>query len=170
MKRYLDVPLACVMAALVSVGLMVAGCEDDDDGGDGGAPVVQADLAGTWTATQFQVTSADNPLLSLDLIALGGSLTVTVDTDGNFTGQAAVLDPATFQTVTVPLAGRFMLVDQDMLTIDFDPDIPPFFTDDTMDFSLEDGTIHLYDDTTDFDFDGDGNGESAIFEGELVRD
>ena len=48
---------------------------------------VLADFAGSWTCTAYTAVSSENPQLQFDLLALGGSLTATVDSDGSFTGQ-----------------------------------------------------------------------------------
>ena len=48
-------------------------------------------IAGTWTATQVVFTSLTNSSVTIDWIALGGTFTLTIRSDGTFT--AVTRDP-----------------------------------------------------------------------------
>ena len=167
-KRLVRLSVAAICVAMMAVCAVLVAC-DGSSGGGGGTTWTIADFAGTWVAALFQITSAENALLSFDLIGLGGAMTATVAADGSFTGSATVLDLTTFAPITFPLAGQFVLVDQTTLTIDFIPEIPPFFTDETMAFTLAGNTLNLSDDQTTFDFDDDGIEDPATFNGILNR-
>jgi hypothetical protein len=139
----------------------------DDDGTEPDLITI-ADFAGDWEATQFKVTHPTNPLIQFDLIALGGSLDATVQTTGAFLGSAEIPDLGA-GALTVPVAGAFVLVDQETVQVTFTPEVPPFLTDFTAEFTLTGNTLTLYDEDSDFDFDFDGQSEPAIFEGTLQR-
>lgn len=178
-KRLVRLSVAAVCVAMMAVCAALVACDGSSDGGSGGGDdggggdtgLTIADFAGTWAAALFRLTSVENTLNAFELIALGGSLTVTVAADGTFTGSATGIDltavPPTM--TTIPLSGQFVLVDQTTLTIDFIPEVPPFFTDETMTFTLEGNTLALHDDATTFDFDGNGTEDPAIFDGILNR-
>ena len=90
----------------------LAACDSDDV--EGPDPITTADLAGTWTCTQFLVTSIDDPGVQFELISLGGSLNAIVVPDGSFTGQVSFPDPDTGQILMVP--------HEDVTDFDFDFD------------------------------------------------
>ncbi len=161
MKRDVAVRIP-VLAAVLGAALVAGACSSSDD-------IVIADFAGTWDATSYRVTSKADPAMAMDPILLGGTMTATVAADGAFTGSAVLPDPATMQPVAIPLAGNFILVDQESLTIDFVPDIPPFFTDETLAFRLSGDTLTLEDDDTGFDWDGDGIDDPSTLFAELRR-
>lgn len=69
-------------AALMFV-LAIAACGDDDEGFN---PTVD-DVAGSYTATTFTVTSGAG---EVDLLGIGASVTATLDADGTTTGRLLV--------------------------------------------------------------------------------
>jgi hypothetical protein len=77
-----------IRRGLLTLGLALVACGDDDDGGTG--PTVD-DVAGSYSATAFTIDDGDGPL---DLLALGASVTATLDADGTTSGQ-----------LFIPLAG-----------------------------------------------------------------
>ncbi len=161
-------PLLYVSILFVACGL--SGCSSDDfDNGHEPDLIVIADLAGAWDCTQFLATSTENPQVQFELIAAGGSLAVTVDVHGAFTGLASFPDPDTGQVFEVPIAGTFSLVSQTRLTIDFALEIPPFLEDETLDFTLTGNTMTLHNEVTTFDFDFDGVDDPAEFDAIFVR-
>jgi hypothetical protein len=96
-------------------------------GGDNGTapePLTIADFAGTWNVTAYTAVSSDNPQLQFDLLAVGGSLTTTVQSNGSFTGEVTFPDPATSELQTIPIQGAFSLVSQTDVRIEFNPEIP----------------------------------------------
>ncbi len=119
--------------------------------------VVVADFEGSWEAASFVVTSQDDPAVTLDVIALGVALAAGADADGNVTGQAE-LPEALGGPLTLDFAGVFDVVDQETMTVSFDPDIPPLLTSFTGPFTFDGQTLTIVDENTVFDFD-DGNGE-----------
>lgn len=161
-------PLLYLSILFVACGL--SGCSGDDDGnGTDPDPIVIADLAGTWTCTQFLATSTDDPQVQFELIALGGALTVTVAPDGSFVGEASFPDPDTGQLIVVPFGGAMDLTSQTLLVMDFLVEIPPFLEDGTSEFTLVGNTMTLHQEVTTFDFDFDGVDDPATFDATLVR-
>jgi hypothetical protein len=59
--------------------MVAAGCSSD--GGSGPSP---SDVSGAWQLTKMQFVSQANPQLSVDLIAQGGTATMTIDADKTF--------------------------------------------------------------------------------------
>lgn len=86
--------------ALLLLPVVVAACSDDDDPTD---PSLV--LEGTYVATQFLVTPIGLP--TVDVLASGGSVTITIAGDGTTSGTATV--PAsitgTGQAATLDMAG-----------------------------------------------------------------
>ena len=138
----------CAFAAALA-GALALGCGGDEGTGPGGITI--ADLAGTWdatTATFVEVVGSG----FVDVIADGGSVTLTITGDGRFT---FVL---TLPGESPETASGTMHFEEDALvmTFDDDPSDPVFFifffSDDTLTLSGED----------EFDFDDDGVDEPAI--------
>jgi hypothetical protein len=69
------------------------------------------DLEGTWTATEMVFTSQADPSTSIDLVAAGGSLTLTIRADGTFT--TAMREPGgeiDIDTGTVSVEGTVLTI------------------------------------------------------------
>ncbi|MDH3458095.1 MAG: hypothetical protein OER90_14745 [Gemmatimonadota bacterium] len=122
--------------------------------GESTEPVVTvADLVGTWSATQFSVTDESGTIGPVNLINLGGSLVITVASNGNFTGtfratalsaETAVAGSITIQQGTLtlaftdgldePISGSFVLGNDRLtitgmgLTVDFEGQTIPSAT------------------------------------------
>ena len=149
---------ALAVAALVAVP--VVGCGGDDDNGtDPPAGVTLADLAGTWDATEAEFQSLDNPLLRFDLVALGGSLTLTVSANGDY--EATIQPPGEApetETGTVTVVGNVI-----ELNVDGVPESVEF------DFTLVGNTLTMVTESEGFDFDGDDIDDPARLTLVLVR-
>lgn len=79
--------------ALFVVAAVAFACSDDEGNGNGPDPL--AALAGNYTTTKFEYAAQSDPdNINVDLIAIGGSLTVNLAADGSFSAS-----------LTVPLAG-----------------------------------------------------------------
>jgi hypothetical protein len=159
------------LAAVLAVALLASltACATDDTTGPE-APSV-ADLAGTWAGVSFALESAASPGLGIDLMQMGGSMTLAITTSGSFTGLVVLPGLVVNQpgTVTIPLAGVIRMLDDTTLRIDFVPEIPPIFTTLNTTFTLERRSLSLVDPGSKFDFDGDGVSEGAIFRGSFLR-
>ncbi len=77
MKTLRSLSMVIAMAA----GTTLAGCDADEILGPD-----REEVAGTYTATQFSITTGSG---SEDLLDLGGSVTLTLDADGTSTGTFA---------------------------------------------------------------------------------
>jgi hypothetical protein len=159
--------LAFVPIIVLVVGCLLAGC-GDDDGASKPKVITVADLAGTWVATQYKVSTKTVPEVSMDLVAIGGAFSWDADNTGDFTGEMTIPE-ALGGPYDVPFAGSYELVGQDSLVVEFNPEVPPLLTDSRMGFSLTGNTVTVTDDTGTFDFDQDGTEEPAKFKGILVR-
>lgn len=139
-------------SVLVLSVLVFAGCEDDATG------VEIADLAGDWTATQFEYTDNSIPALSLDAISdAGGTVTLSVAESGAFTGTLSIpgltVDPSTGATITVPIGGTFS-ISGDTLSIDFNAATEGLglFGDFDATFELNGDTLTFVNEDSSFDF------------------
>lgn len=101
---------------LAVIPLLVAlsvNCSDSS----GPTNVTVADLVGTWTATQFTITDPSGTVLPAPVDLIGdafGSLVITVQSNGSFTGTFK----ATAISESMPVAGTISIV-SGILTIDF---------------------------------------------------
>ena len=163
------------MKSLLYVSILFLACglvgcsSDDGDNGTDPDPIVIADLAGAWDCTQFLAVSTDDPQVQFELIALGGSLAVTVQPDGSFVGEASIPDSDSGTPFDVPFGGTFSLVSQTVLSMQFAVEIPPFLENGTAEFTLVGNTMTLHQEVTTFDFDFDGQDDPATFDATLVR-
>ena len=152
-------PLIVVLAVVIPL----TGC--GDDGGTQPEEITVADFEGSWTGLSFTVTAKENPLLTADLVALGGSVEMTADDAGKFTGEM-VIPEALGGPTTLPFTGTVSLPNQEMMTVTFDQEFPPLLTSFTGPFSYDGNTLGATDENTSFDF---GEGEvpataTAVFE------
>jgi hypothetical protein len=156
-----------LLPVIVVVGTLLAGCGGDN----GGEPkvIVLSDFEGAWVATQYEATSVDNPLMSLELISAGGAFGFNADDEGNFAGRGFVPAALAGMTLELPFQGYVELIGQDTLVVHFTPEMPPFLTGMRGAFTLSGNTLTIYDPNSTFDFDGDEQPDAAIFEGTLVK-
>ncbi|MGI9546146.1 MAG: hypothetical protein ACR2MM_02830 [Flavobacteriaceae bacterium] len=138
-------------------------CNSDDEGdviSDTGPDFSISDLVGTWNATDLVFTySGDAPIPDpsfYDLIAEGGTASVTVQSNGRFT---LTVNPAGFNSET--FSGLMYFEDGEFFAIQFDddpPDDPTYFGESLVGdiFTLNGGP-----DTAEWDFDDDGNDDPA---------
>jgi hypothetical protein len=87
-------------AALILAGALAA-CGDDDEGFN---PTMD-DVAGSYTATTFTLTSGST---NLDLLAVGATVTATLDADGTTSGRLVVPDIGSGE-IDEDLAGTWTL-------------------------------------------------------------
>ena len=98
-----------VPALVVASSLGLIGCD-----GNGTTEPQISMFAGAWTATTVQYTSHEDAQRSLDIVPLGGGLSLDIDTEGDFTGSLTFPgeDP-------IPLSGSVTLVGSNQADIDF---------------------------------------------------
>ncbi|HUE77052.1 MAG TPA: hypothetical protein VMM83_03855 [Longimicrobiales bacterium] len=135
--------------ALVMAAALFAAC--DDTGTD---PVVMADLAGSWEASSFRYTDAENSQITLDIITdAQGSLTLDITSTGAFTGL--VIIPGVTPEGGYPVGGTLTLdADAGTIFVDFNAASEALFSDFTATFTLnEAGNILTWTNPdTSFDF------------------
>ena len=109
--------------AAVCLAVILAACGDDDDNGFN--PTVD-DVAGSYSATAFT-------LGTLDLLALGATVTATLDADGSTSGQLFVPDAP---PIDESLEGTWSLSGT---TVAFSPSASTVLTD--VDFAASPNTL-----------------------------
>jgi hypothetical protein len=110
-----------------------------------------AGLVGTGSATQFLLTTQSDAAVSIDLIAAGGALTLTVSAIGSFTGQQS---PVGFDETfpgTVSVSGNVLA----LTDCENPADVPEVVA------SLSGNTLTLTSDDLELDCDVDDVGEPA---------
>jgi hypothetical protein len=160
-----------LLPAVLLAGVLFIGCGDDGGGDGGGGPtlIVIADFEGSWVADSYRVTSSANPMITLELIALGGAFAFDADDAGAFAGRGFIPASVAGMTLELPFQGSVELIDQDTLQVNFTPELPPFLTTMRGAFTLEGDMLTITDTNATFDFDGDTVEEPAIFEGTMVK-
>jgi len=113
--------------ATLGLALALAGCGDDDQGF---SPTVD-DVAGSYTATTF---TAANGVGEVDLLALGASVTVTLEADGTTAGRLVV--PGVGEPLDEDLAGTWALTDN---TVTFSQTQSTLISD--VDFTVSPNTL-----------------------------
>lgn len=97
MKKNRLVRLGRFSLPLLLIGALGVGCDDDDEP----IGVTIADLAGTWVATSVVLSNnAFLPVDPFDLVAVGATVTLTIQNNGNFTFSATNL-PAPLSDVNI---------------------------------------------------------------------
>lgn len=149
---------------------LILSCSSDDEDvqADQGPDFAISELAGTWNATSMTFSFSGQGAIPepsfYDLIAEGGSATLTVQSNGRFTLTVMPMgEPAE------SFGGLMYFEDGEFFAIQFDEDPPndPTYFGATLSgntFSLNGGP-----DTAEWDFDGDGNDEPASVSLVLVK-
>lgn len=148
MKRFTRtlVPVAALSIALACGDSTGVGVEPDD-------------LAGTWTATSFVFASVADPTTSADMLALGGGLTLSIESSGAITVTTTVPGGAQeTETGTLSVDGSNITIDQG----------PGDVVSGTITRDGDRITIQLTSGVT-FDFDDDGTDEPATVTAVLQR-
>ena len=145
-----------LFAIILIFGACESGDEFDDEFTLNGTFINMADIAGSWAATQAVFTNfATNT--TVDVVADGGSVSLTIQSDGRFTVTVSVVGEAPEVST-----GR-MGFDEDLLVIAFDdePEEWEFFSimhnEPTLSISGGNGLVT-------FDFDNDGIEEAAFID------
>lgn len=137
--------------AVLAAAALLTACDDN-----GTEPVVMADIAGSWDASSFRYTDANNSALSLDIITQAdGSLTLDIDEDGSFTGVVDI--PGTTPAGGLDVGGELTLdSDDNTIFVDFNTatEMAGLFSDFEAAFTLsEAGDVLTWTNTdTSFDF------------------
>lgn len=130
------------------IGLGVS-CSDD---------VAEADLVGTWTATQFVFSDFGDPVTDFDLLAAGGDVEIVIRANNTYTITFDVpwADPEV-DDGTWALAGSVLTFDEGT-------------ADETaFDVSLSGNILTIYTDDITFDFDENGTDDPAQLNARFER-
>jgi hypothetical protein len=115
---------------VLCLALALTACGDDDGGGF--SPTVD-DVAGSYTASAFTLTSGSG---DFDLLALGATVTATLDADGTTSGQLQVPGVGGAPAVDEDLAGTWSLSGT---TVTFSPSASSLLSD--VDFAVGPSTL-----------------------------
>jgi hypothetical protein len=136
--------MTAVMAFCLSAACSEAGVED-------------VNLVGTWDATKFELFDAagGDPVLSVDIVSLGGSVTIVLNSDDSY--QVTFTLPFSEPEVE---AGTWILEDGDRLIL------TPTGGVDVTDFrvALSGTTLTVTADDLEFDIDEDGTDDAVTLE------
>lgn len=141
----------CALALLFGA---VAGCGDDEPSGP--AP---EEITGTWNATKAEYVMSEPPNTAVDLVALGGSVTLTLGEGGDF--EFVVTPPAEASFTT---NGTWTLGGE---TLSLTPEGMPFSWQ--FDVALSGDSLGLSGASVEYDFDDDGTPEQATLNLLFVR-
>ncbi len=148
MKKKRLVYLGRLALPLLFVGALGVGCDDDE----GTTGVTIADLVGTWVATS--VVLSNNELLPVDpfdLVAVGATVTLTIQSNGNFTFSATNL-PAPLMDLEI--TGSIEITSNNTADIVTDDPLDP--AEATFTLSGDNVTLSIPDaELIDFDADGE---------------
>lgn len=144
--------------SILLVGALTVACSDDDDT----TGVTINDLAGTWNGTSVELTWNAMPSVSVDLVELGLTITLDVETNGTYTFEASLAQ----QTVEM-VTGDFNLTGSNRFSLTND-DEPGVTWSGTFTLSGNNLSVRL-EDVTLFDFDDDGENDESLMEGDFVR-
>ena len=153
----------CVVAAPL---ILLTGCDDDGSGPD---LLEISDFQGSWQTLSYQITDAANPALTIEIISMGAVMEWDADETGQFTGSAFIPAALAGQDLNLDVQGSFSLISQDSVVINFVPEYPPFLTETRAEFQLVGDLLSFQDQDSEFDFDGNGTQEPAVFEGTFQR-
>lgn len=147
----------CQVILVVSAAAAAA-CGGNGDGGPV-SPSTEATLAGAWKATRAEFVSASNSGVRVEIVGLGTTLTLALDSAGTYTQR--VLDPGqTGQTTTGTWSAS-----RDVLTLK-----PAGSTGNIQfDMSLVGSTLTLNGGHVWFDVDGDDKDDEALAYFTLAR-
>jgi len=153
----------CVVAAPL---ILFTGCDDDGSGPD---LIKISDFQGSWQTLSYQITDAANPALTMEIISMGAVMEWDADETGQFTGSAFIPAALAGQDLNLDVQGSFSLISQDSVVLNFVPEYPPFLTQTRAEFQLVGDLLSFQDLDSEFDFDGNGTQEPAVFEGTFQR-
>ena len=154
--------LYLIIAQLAWVPL--GSCNSEEDGPDcslQGTKLSMSDISGSWTATSATFFTISDPIETVDVVAEGGTVTLSIQSNGSFT--LTIVESGGPSDVS---SGDFCF-DEDLLVVRFDGDA----ADDWEYYrvQLTGGNNLSIGGPAEFDFDGNGTDEPAEIELSLVR-
>lgn len=145
---------------VLSLGLYACDASDEDDFPLDGDEISMSDIASIWRANRAAFSpSEDGPAIEVDIVAEGGSVTLSIQANGRFTLTVSPPDRP------VDVSTGQLGFDEDLLVVTYD--------DEPDDFELF-GIQHAGDNLSlsgpaEYDFEGDGASEPARVELEMFR-
>ncbi|MGB5238338.1 MAG: hypothetical protein WBM43_06230 [Flavobacteriaceae bacterium] len=157
-------PLYLLMLSLIVVPL----CSCNDKGGDDsdcslqGTNLSIADISGNWVATSATFFTTSDPIQTVNVVAEGGTVTLSIQSGGGFTLNISESDGPSDSS-----AGDFCF-DEDLLVVRFDGDDPDDWEYYRVQLTSGNNTLSIGG-PAEFDFNGDGTPDPAEVELSLAR-
>jgi len=139
-----------VFLFVIAIAPMVLFTACDKDEGLSSEKV--SEIAGTWTATSTSFNG-------VDVIEEGGSVTLVIQSNGNFT--FTIMRPGRTDMVFTGKLG----FDEKWLAVEYDTNPGEY---EYYDITYDEDNLHIGA-NSEFDFDGDGTDEAVVFFLEMVR-
>lgn len=136
--------------SLLAGAVTLAACDDDVSG-----PQI-ADFQGNWTASAITYTAHADANRQLNIVSVGGGLTLNLDSDGDYSGTLRL--PTAAGPQDIPITGSVTLVSDTQADVEFNwptaelqanPPIEDFratytLQGDNLTFSRTDATFHFF--------------------------
>ena len=153
------------LLSLLWIGFFLLSCSEEDEGPDcslQGTNFSVSDISGNWTATEasfFNVST--EPIQVVDVVAEGGTVTLSIQSNGRFTLNISEADGSTTRS-----SGE-LCFEEDILVVRFDGDA----ADDYEFYGIQfNGSNNLsLSGPAEFDFNDDGTPDQAEVDLVLVR-
>jgi len=140
-----------VSIIMLAIVIFTFNCKSDSTKSENDDNNVPAELIATWIASQFIMINNSNPSEQVDIIQLGISLSMVIDSDGHYTSTMLIPDdPSITETGTLDVQGNQMIFDPDGVHAPY-----------SITFTLSGDTLTGINDDSEFDFDDDGTEETA---------
>lgn len=151
-------PGSAASRLLIPLLVALSGCGDTQIAPDADI----APLVGDWDAVAFEVTSAENPLISVDILEQGAEFFINVQPSGGFTTQLSFQGAACTELGDLETREATLLMKIRVTTCGGGS------RTDTATFSVTGDILTLQAGTV-FDFDLNGTSEAAHLDAELAR-
>ncbi|MEM7380453.1 MAG: hypothetical protein AAF361_04555 [Bacteroidota bacterium] len=142
----------------IAMGILFTSCSEDNEGPEcslQGTNLSVSDIAGNWDATTANFgLDVTGPVQEIDIVAEGGSVTLSIQSGGRFT--LSITEPGE----PSDNSSGSLCFDEDLLIVNFDEDGPDEYEFFAIQFNSGTNTLTIEGPTT-FDFDGDGQSEPA---------
>jgi hypothetical protein len=141
--------------SLLAGAATVAACDDPI------GPLTISDFQGNWTASSVTYTAHADPARAVDIVPLGGGLTLNLDAAGNYQGVLTL--PTAQGPQPIPITGTVTLVSDTQADIVFNwpQGVPPQIDNFRATFTLQGNNLTFSRTDTSFHFFGQEAAEPA---------
>ncbi|WP_411030049.1 hypothetical protein [Spongiimicrobium sp. 3-5] len=165
--RLKNIRYGCYLTFFLILFFNLSSCRSDESEGPDcsltGANFSVSDISGNWTATRavFSLT-ATGPVQEVDIVAEGGSATLSIQSNGRFT--LSILEAGEPNDTS---SGN-LCIDIDILVVSFDGDAPEDYDFFGIDF-IQGSNNMTIGGPAEFDFNDDGTLQPANIQLDLIR-